>query len=545
MTTIKNKSGFTLIELSLALAVAGSAALIATQQDSQDMKQTQALALGKEMFAYNAAVGRFIAEHGADPSATVGSYAGSAWLKSGICGGEAESAFLSCAELPDGRTIVHHLDPSTTLSVTSDGSLEARTVWSPVTSDNGDFDGLTMGTAALVASGAYINQLSDPGASYAGPTVFCPDYVSFSSTSSIGSMCGSDRSRMISVASANSSVEPWLRTDHGNTMNHVIEFDDGSGETATDADLAIVDSSSWRQIVNVSRIYNQGRSGRDSIILGQLTGMNVYSDTLVTGAGLLNDAVIADGDLAVMRDLYVKRDSYLSGDLAVSGGVTVEGDISSEKSVRAAEDLEAGRDADIERNVAVGGNIEAQGQIYAVGDVKSDEDLYAKRFYDVDDEEFFVDPASKSKLAFVEVNDFLQLNRVVTAGASCSPNGLVARTAKGGIISCESGKWQEPGISSVKDLYKPVAGESVTCANIGSVRVQEDGTPQYNVGRGWQTGAIYGSMPTPKIRSGTYVSVSPVGVYMQKVTVKYKSGGHSDGRETWRNYSCSKSWPLS
>ncbi|MCU3543139.1 shufflon system plasmid conjugative transfer pilus tip adhesin PilV, partial [Enterobacter hormaechei subsp. steigerwaltii] len=42
-------------------------------------------------------------------------------------------------------------------------------------------------------------------------------------------------------------------------------------------------------------------------------------------------------------------------------------------------------------------------------------------------------------------NEFVQVNGVATAGASCSPNGLIGRDASGGILSCQSGIWRSPG----------------------------------------------------------------------------------------------------
>jgi Bacterial shufflon protein, N-terminal constant region len=47
-------------------------------------------------------------------------------------------------------------------------------------------------------------------------------------------------------------------------------------------------------------------------------------------------------------------------------------------------------------------------------------------------------------------NEFLQLNKVATAGASCSPNGMVGRDSAGGILSCQSGAWKLAGSSSGK-----------------------------------------------------------------------------------------------
>lgn len=42
-------------------------------------------------------------------------------------------------------------------------------------------------------------------------------------------------------------------------------------------------------------------------------------------------------------------------------------------------------------------------------------------------------------------NEFVQLNGVASAGAACTPNGLVGRDSSGGILSCQSGVWRSPG----------------------------------------------------------------------------------------------------
>ena len=40
--------------------------------------------------------------------------------------------------------------------------------------------------------------------------------------------------------------------------------------------------------------------------------------------------------------------------------------------------------------------------------------------------------------------EYLQLEKTATAGASCSPNGLVGRDSTGAILSCQSGAWRSP-----------------------------------------------------------------------------------------------------
>lgn len=42
-------------------------------------------------------------------------------------------------------------------------------------------------------------------------------------------------------------------------------------------------------------------------------------------------------------------------------------------------------------------------------------------------------------------NEYMQVAGIATAGAGCGPNGLVGRSAEGGILSCENGVWRAPG----------------------------------------------------------------------------------------------------
>lgn len=42
-------------------------------------------------------------------------------------------------------------------------------------------------------------------------------------------------------------------------------------------------------------------------------------------------------------------------------------------------------------------------------------------------------------------NEYMQVAGVATAGYGCSPNGLLGRSAAGGVLSCENGIWRTPG----------------------------------------------------------------------------------------------------
>ncbi|HBB9845363.1 TPA: shufflon system plasmid conjugative transfer pilus tip adhesin PilV [Escherichia coli] len=48
----------------------------------------------------------------------------------------------------------------------------------------------------------------------------------------------------------------------------------------------------------------------------------------------------------------------------------------------------------------------------------------------------------------LSTGEYLQLEKTATAGASCSPNGLVGRDSTGAILSCQSGVWRTSGSSN-------------------------------------------------------------------------------------------------
>lgn len=75
----------------------------------------------------------------------------------------------------------------------------------------------------------------------------------------------------------------------------------------------------------------------------------------------------------------------------------------------------------------------------------------------------------------------VQLNTVVTSGAACTTNGVVARDANGAVMSCQGGQWKSQGSAYWQD---PVA-------NYASL-------PACNAGIAWQTRVVQ----TPGVGSG-------------------------------------------
>lgn len=414
------------------MGIVGSLALVNAQESQFETTQVNARALGVEIFQYNSAVSRYLAAHAADPAAvgvtpsTDQVYSGSAWLKDASCSGSATQAYLACEALADGRTLQYDSLPTTTVSVNADGALRARTVWSPAFGDTGTEDATVMGTAAMVASGSYFSQAADAASGFQLPTVYCPDITAYSP--SIAAICGSERNEIVSMANTNSTLEPWLRTDHGNTAQHVIEF---GAAPSPQSDIDLVDDGgsvgAWagagmRQIVNVARLYNQGGSGQDAVVIGKADGKALYSDAFIAGNGLLQNAVIMDGDAAVMRDLRVKLSAFIEQDLTVGRDASVGQDL------RVARDIASTTGnitADSGNIIASNGNIAATsgnvtansgtvqgGYVRSLGDVRADQDVraqrygFAQRYYDSNNMGYYVDPAGTSRLDSIDA-DFI------------------------------------------------------------------------------------------------------------------------------------------
>ena len=62
----------------------------------------------------------------------------------------------------------------------------------------------------------------------------------------------------------------------------------------------------------------------------------------------------------------------------------------------------------------------------------------------------------------LSTGEVLQLDQVNTAGAACSPNGLVSRDVNGAILSCQSGAWKESAAGTLFTTLTIENGQSLT-----------------------------------------------------------------------------------
>lgn len=485
------RKGFTLIELGITMGIMGSLALVNVQEDKFETSQLNAQALGKEIFQYNAAVSRYLAANAGD-SSIADVHSGSDWLKGADCsGGVASEDFLACDLIPENRTLQFGAQPRTTITYSADGNLSARTVWDTIVGAQGNPDGMVMGVAALSASGNTISQYDDAAGAYQSPTVYCPDLPTISST--ISSICDTDRNAIISTVNVTSTVEPWLRTDHANAMRHVIEFDPDGDLTAA-ADLQSVENRAdqgWlRQIVGVARLYNGNGIAGQSLTLGSRSGSSIYTDAFLTSNGLLNGAVIVDGDVAAMNDLFVKTDALIEGSVIagndISAGndvvaandvVATTGDVVADSGevrggvVRSLSHMEAATHVSAQRLIdrdnasyVIDPNMTSRVDVVDANLVESRGEVIGRYFSDRDNTAYRVDPSGLSRVnnllvaGHAEVGNGLHFSNSdyasVNIGQSCTINGELKRSSTSGqVLNCVSGEWRPLGGPSGEYAY--------------------------------------------------------------------------------------------
>lgn len=430
--------GFTLLELLLVIGLVAIMTILDFQSKKLEMDQMQARTLGMELFRYNVAVQRYVAHASGevDPSTVIGTKTGVNWLKDSSCGGTAPSGYLSCNFLKQtGTTTFGKLTFTTVITHNPNEGFTARTKMSQLKlggKQRGDISGL----AALVASGAYVvKDQPSPPLAQDGSVIYCPDIASVASN--IQALCLTDRDHIILFARNLSAQDKWLRVDHGNVMQNVLEFRTGDITPATIPEIDVIDKTK-RQIRNVARIYNLGNSNGngnyDNLYLGRK-----YGETAKGMSTISNNAVIVDADqeilgrLKVMESIEAKKeikttdgniialDSAGGNNSANAGNVIAQHDIWAKDNLIADNkllvgiDATIGRDLQVIRDTLVGGNATIKGF------------TQSQRYYDINDNAFYLEPSKISKLNTVDVNKVRSIgDKLIVQG------GEINLTAKNG-----------------------------------------------------------------------------------------------------------------
>jgi prepilin-type N-terminal cleavage/methylation domain-containing protein len=457
----KKQSGYTLLELLLVIGIMATIAVLSAQSQKLEFEQMGAKAMGMEIYRYNSAVQRYVANMSGieDPTTITGVKTGTSWLKES---GGAPVNFLPESYLTNGKTTHGRLTFTTTLTHDDVNGLMARTVMSPFmigTQQRGDLSGL----AALVASGAYaFKDQAAPPLAEDGTVIYCIDVATMAPD--VAAMCQAERNQIVMFAKNLASTDMWLRIDHGNVMQDAFEMrtpdplDPLSLMPATDVELDQIDSRNNRHIRNVSRIYNLGVTGlnheSENLVIGKRLGEQVFSVATLATNGVIIDSdqeiigslrvagqIDAEGNITSQDgNLYVKdsaggNNSTNAGNIEADRNITAKQDLIAERNLIAFQDgtinrnLYVQEDAQITNDLVVGGTSSfnsdvlitgnqilngwsmTEGEIIGLNDIRTQENVYAKKLLDIDgDGSFVVDPSANSKLNQVTLDTITPLD---------------------------------------------------------------------------------------------------------------------------------------
>jgi prepilin-type N-terminal cleavage/methylation domain-containing protein len=451
--SFSRQRGVTLLEMILVMALLAVATLIAFESRQAELEQSQARAVGLKISQYNNAVRSLIVK---TPSLASGQKVGSAWLKSTECGGPFPkgSEFLPC-DFPAASVAdpikYGLLSINSTIDVTgtsSDRRVTVTTLTTPYTimeSTQRKVRSDLSGVAAITAASA-----TDTGFSASG---------SYNSNPVDG--------RITMVASNKPDNDVWLRTDGGNKMHASLGFD---GANAAD-----------RQILGASRIQN---------LAGQV--LRIGSGSALSP--VTSSSVVIDSSTEVLGDVKVRQSLVVDSSAAVAGNVTAGGAVIGQVFYDAnntgyyldphsTSNLNA---VNAQGSITANGNIRAagtvRGQVFydenntgyyvdpnntsninslsAQGNASVAGSVTTQIMYDANNTGYYVDPHATSNVNAVNAgyltsngrmtaNEYLRLGGIAYVGYGCAPNGLIASSAVGEILSCKSGVWTSAGGASL------------------------------------------------------------------------------------------------
>lgn len=112
----------------------------------------------------------------------------------------------------------------------------------------------------------------------------------------------------------------------------------------------------------------------------------------------------------------------------------------------------------------------------------------------------------------IATNEYISVGGLATEGAACSDRTLIAKSATGLTLSCQSGVWRSSGGGGVTDLCNISAGGDVaddaTCAAVctGSAPGQWRSIGGWDMDKGGGAGRTSGKTPSPFYGTGNFIS---------------------------------------
>lgn len=373
MTKIKSQSGFTLMELMLVISIIAGLSIIEIQDAMLKAEQRAASQLGAEIHMVTSGVQKYVAwKSGTQSTLPPGPQDGVSWLFGAKCNTGTASRdnpdFISlCGFLqnPSGEYTTFGQLGITTSFTPDPGNnyLESFTVFDEL-KVQGEHRADLAGLAAMVANG--VPSIEESGGSpQMASDVFVTYCIEGGRRDGIFSYCNGYDRQIIAVTSNSSASDRWLRTDNGNTMKNILEFD----QTVTGTESAT--GFSLRQIKNVARLYNN--NGTDPLMLGKGGRTPTMADVgIVSDANheVLGQFKVTHGDIRVESDPATGS----------GGNIYADRDIEAGNNLEAGNDVIAGNDLNVKNNALV------------------ENDTTTRRIFDFDDPSFYLNPNEDSNL---------------------------------------------------------------------------------------------------------------------------------------------------
>lgn len=236
------------------------------------------------------------------------------------------------------------------------------------------------------------------------------------------------------------------------------------------------------------------------------------------GGGIHTWDVYAEGTIGAGTSGAVR--AYVSSNGTVYGGnLTSGGDVGASGAVNAGGNVNTSSNVNANGTVTAGGAVNAGGAVTA-GEVRSASEVTAQNWlrtngnsggysnawgggWYMQDATWVRSYADKSvytggtmmagamrSLGRLEADEYIYLVGTATAGAACSPNGLLSQDGTGGLLNCKSGVWTKA--SGSKTTFKAVSATLTAGRNVTATFTPNSyatGTPAFVFGSSLSAGA--------------------------------------------------------
>ena len=337
--SMKNQSGFSILEVIIVLSVLGFLASLSLSQSRYEADMAKARSLGIEIYEVHNAARKYASLNSANPdlrdSGPVRLEYGVDWLKDeDTCSeGTANANYLSCDH--EETTTFGGLAYRTEI----DASIDENTIRIKTVIDTKNGGGNTilpeevLGLAAMTARGGssangvsldgVAASISDPSLTNSSSLIlFCSNNID---PSLLNPNCTDINSNVVEggyiimITQSSSTSSAWLLTNGGNAMQNNLQF------SSSDAAL--------REISGVDRMYN---------VAGEILKVGnsgIYYDD-GSFLPILGDGLVIDTDLYAVGDIKSMGDFDVKGDILTEGSVFVDGTVYTKESIITESDME-------------------------------------------------------------------------------------------------------------------------------------------------------------------------------------------------------------